>query len=561
MDFLTMLQILVGVGSLVGAHYERQFIGYNILRARDKGIYRNVSPIQMPENIPSINAIAQDLFSHVDRNKFLFGGSTSEHQSSKKCTPELCSWSRYAKDNNLNLPTDPGYKMDWWNYGEMYIDDAKKAIPGLNAIRFSIELALLQPGGPRSWDKKVADHYAQRFIYLLKKKIVPVVCFHHYTDPNWFLEKGGFEHFDNINYFTRPCIKLYKYIMREVSKDKQATEALSALWPREPLWLTFNSPDGYAFRGYYAHSGPPSKIKSLEMVATVLKNMLEAHVRVYHGMKRAFKKLKVKKIISEPKIGFIKNIHQYDPALFTPNQRRLKMLNNFVLGFADQIQHYAVYNFFINGIFWVQIPLDTARRAMILVDKLGELLSKDLHIAQKVAEIAVDIKYENKKAIGALDFIGLSYYANRYQFFANRIEIADPTLKTESDVYYHYPVGMYRAIVELYERFVKPFEKATQKKLPVIVAENGIATMDDSKRDRFYHEYIYALLRAVKDGYPIAGYMPWALFDNYEWPTKDIEIKPHYGIFSLADNGKHLILKNGSNKLRLFGNTLLPKNY
>ena len=114
---------------------------------------------------------------------------------------------------------------------------------------------------------------------------------------------------------------------------------------------------------------------------------------------------------------------------------------------------------------------------------------------------------------------------------------------------------MYRAIVEIYERFIKPFERAAGKKLPLLVAENGIATKDDAKRKRFYHEYLYAMMRATQDGYPVYGYLPWTLMDNYEWPGLDSTDR-RYGIFSVTDDGKHLKLKPGSQPLRAFGNAL-----
>jgi beta-glucosidase/6-phospho-beta-glucosidase/beta-galactosidase len=340
--------------------------------------------------------------------------------------------------------------------------------------------------------------------------------------------------------------------MKAMSGDEDAMQALKKMAPRTPLWVTFNGPDAYAFRSYYADGGPPAK-KSFALVAQVLKNTLEAHVRIYYGMKESHTKMDSD--IPEPQIGLLKNIHQYDPATFTNNQRRLKPLNNFVLGFADQIQHYAVYNFFIHGVFWAQIPLDVVSKVMRIVDRVGALIKRNISIADKVAEIAVDLKYVNKKAIGALDFIGLSYYSNRYQFFSKKLDITDERLRTDGDTYYHYPHGMYRAIVEMYERFIKPLEKATGKLIPLYVAENGIATKDEDKRQRFYHEYLYAMMRATEDGYPVYGYLPWTLMDNYEWPALDTTER-QYGIFAVTDDGKHLKLKPGSQPLTAFGNVL-----
>lgn len=511
----------------LGVYQEREFFGASYSRLTDPGVYRQEFPIDISAPLPSMDQIAQNIFKSVNPERFMFGASTSEHQGSKECTAEICNWSAYAEKHNLVQPTDERYKMDWYNNAPAYLTDAKKQLPGLNTVRFSTEFALLQPDGPDSWDVGVADHYAQLFITMLKKGITPLVCFHHYTDPVWFEDRGGFEKIENVDFFSDTCIKLYKHIMNAVSKDAQARAAWQALGPRTPLWATFNAPDGYAFRGYYAKGGPPG-VKDISLTAEVLKNTLEAHVRVFYGIKSAFRKMKFDDSLA-PKVGFLKNIHQIDPARETTKQRRLSALNNFVLGFADQIQNRAVYNFFIKGEFWAQIPIPGFK---------------------------VDVRYKNHRAVGATDFVGLNYYSNRHQFFTTTVPIKDETLRTSGATYYHYPYGMYRAIVELHERFLKPLSAAAGRDIFMFCAENGIATEDDAQRARFYQEYLYAISRAVQDGYKVFGYIPWTFFDNYEWPALDDNTVRNYGVFAVIDDGKHLKLKPGSWPLKEFGEAL-----
>ncbi len=527
MDYTSILQALVLFFGGLGLYQEREFVGSSYARAADTGVYRQEFPIDISAPLPAVSLIAKAIFQSVNPEQWMFGASTSEHQSSKKCTPAVCNWSAYAEKNNLSQPTDARYTMDWYTNAPAYLHDAKAQIPGFNTVRFSTEFALLQPDGPTSWDESVADHYAQLFITMLKKGITPIVCFHHYTDPVWFEDKGGFERIENVDFFSDTCIKLYTHIMKAVSADAQALAALRAMAPRAPQWATFNAPDGYAFRGYYAKGGPPG-VKDIALTAEVLKNCLEAHVRAYYGIKSAFKKLQLDDALL-PKVGFLKNIHQVDPARETTKQRRLSAINNFVLGFADQIQNKAVYNFFIKGEFWAQIP---------------------------VPGFKVDLRYKNHRAIGATDFVGLNYYSNRYQFFTTAVPIKDESLRTSGATYYHYPYGMYRAIIELHERLLKPLSAAAGRNIYMFCAENGIATDDNAKRARFYHEYLYAIMRAVQDGYAVFGYIPWTLFDNYEWPALDDNTIRHYGIFSVIDDGKHLELKAGSLPLFEFGMAL-----
>ena len=524
---MSMIEAVLLFLTGLGVYQERDFLRSSFDRATDSSLYRQEFPIDIGASLPSMDQIAQTIFTSVSPERFMFGASTSEHQGSKECTPDLCNWSAYAEKHKLAQPTDERYKMDWYNNAPAYLNDAKAQLPGFNTVRFSTELALLQPDGPSSWDDYVADHYAQLFITMIKKGITPLVCFHHYTDPLWFEERGGFEKIENVDFFSDSCIKLYSHIMKAVKKDKSAVSALQAFGQRVPLWATFNAPDGYAFRGYYAKGGPPG-VKDIALTAEVLKNTLEAHVRVYYGIKRAFKKLKMNTALA-PQVGFLKNIHQIDPARETTKQRRLSAINNFVLGFADQIQNRAVYNFFIKGEFWAQIP---------------------------VPGFKVDVRYKNHRAVGATDFVGLNYYSNRHQFFTTAVPIKDEMLRTSGATYYHYPYGMYRAIVELHERFLKPLSDASDKKVYMFCAENGIATEDDAKRARFYQEYLYAISRAVQDGYKVFGYIPWTFFDNYEWPALDDNTIRNYGVFAVIDDGKHLTLKPGSWPLKEFGQTL-----
>lgn len=69
------------------------------------------------------------------------------------------------------------------------------------------------------------------------------------------------------------------------------------------------------------------------------------------------------------------------------------------------------------------------------------------------------------------------------------------------------PASLYRQIRLVAERYGKP----------MMVTENGIATLDDKKRIRYLHDHIAAIQQARRDGYDVRGYFVWSLLDNYEW--------------------------------------------
>lgn len=69
------------------------------------------------------------------------------------------------------------------------------------------------------------------------------------------------------------------------------------------------------------------------------------------------------------------------------------------------------------------------------------------------------------------------------------------------------PAGLYKQIRFVDKRYGKP----------MMITENGIATLDDNKRVRYLHEHIAAVQKAREDGHDVRGYFVWSLLDNYEW--------------------------------------------
>jgi beta-glucosidase len=55
---------------------------------------------------------------------------------------------------------------------------------------------------------------------------------------------------------------------------------------------------------------------------------------------------------------------------------------------------------------------------------------------------------------------------------------------------------------------------------PMMITENGIATLNDSERINYLHDHIAQIQKTMEEGYDVRGYFVWSLADNYEW---------HYG--------------------------------
>jgi len=458
---------------------------------------------------------------------FLVGVSTSEHQCSKKCTPEICDWSRYAQQNNLKQPTDPEYTLNLWENHKPYADQEKDKLH-INAKRISIEWALVQPKGPDSFDKEALQHYADMVTYMIEKDITPMICFHHYTSPCWFADKNGFETINNCPYFATYASTTYDYIIKHIIAHPSTYQKWLDLEAnnRGLLLATFNSPEGVAFKGYRQGEGPPSDPakQGLYWVTLVLENMMEAHVQAYAAINNAHQNItkNIKSsnpntqniIIPKPKIGFLKNMMQFDPA---PNLNMVsKAITAFTCAIATKLNDTSIFDFFRTGTFDSVIPFVTAPSLY------------------------------NAKAPKSLDWIGCNNYSNTFMRLFSRVtpDPSDPNA-TDNTTYIINPDSLYRALSTLHEKLAKPLN------IPIYVTENGIATNDSDKKNRFYKGYLHELLKAIKNGIPVLGYLTWTSGDNYEWPkTKDSNPlqgdNRKYGLMAPSKDGKTLILKKGA---------------
>jgi beta-glucosidase len=66
--------------------------------------------------------------------------------------------------------------------------------------------------------------------------------------------------------------------------------------------------------------------------------------------------------------------------------------------------------------------------------------------------------------------------------------------------------------------------------VPIFVTENGIATLDDTRRVEYFQRALAGLKRAIDDGVDVRGYVTWSLLDNFEWMSG---FEPKFGIVAV----------------------------
>jgi beta-glucosidase len=407
--------------------------------------HRNITEIKFPQD-------------------FLWGVATSAHQSEGNCTNN--NWSDWEEKKNIEKS---GNAIEHWDRYKEDIELIKDL--GVNTYRFSIEWSKIEPE-EGVLDVGALQHYIDVIDEVIRQGMKPCITLHHYTQPLWFEEMDGFEKEENIAYFVRFAATMMKHL-----KDKVH------------LFFTFNNPDGYAAKSFMVGINPPGK-KNKQLMATVYKNMLEAHVRVYDEGKR---------IDASSRIGILKNMYLLDP--WNP----WNPLDILTCAMGTKLMDTCFFEYFTTGIFKIQIPF------------------------------LVNISHTNLNARGKLDFIGINYYSHTY--FKNFKRVKSPREElTDTDIYTVYPEGLYRATAQVSK------ELAQILKIPIYITENGIATNDTKKRDRFLKRTLYVLSQTIKDGFNVKGYIHWSAFDNYEWGS----YTPKYGIYSINRETQERTCKIGS---------------
>lgn len=110
---------------------------------------------------------------------------------------------------------------------------------------------------------------------------------------------------------------------------------------------------------------------------------------------------------------------------------------------------------------------------------------------------------------GALDYWGLNYYAAAAVGGDARgtyADLADPPRDAMGRAVH--PAGLERGLQRVAEALPGT---------PILVAENGCPTTDESFRIRYLASHLAALDRARRAGIPVCGYFHWTAVDNYEW--------------------------------------------
>lgn len=133
--------------------------------------------------------------------------------------------------------------------------------------RCSVDWARLQTQPYGEFHKEVVNEYRHFFQELTEGGTKIMFVLHHFANPKWFEEKGGWLFEENVGFFTDFVKKCIFHFGKHVS-----------------YWNTFNEPNAYAVNAYFLGVFPPY-YKSISKANEVIHNMGVAHNTIYTMLK------------------------------------------------------------------------------------------------------------------------------------------------------------------------------------------------------------------------------------------------------------------------------------
>lgn len=383
---------------------------------------------------------------------FRWGCATSPYQTEgNSANSDWWAWEQ--GEDHIADGQKSGSACDWW--GDGFATDVEWMTRlNNNAHRLGVEWSRIEPEEGK-FDEAAIERYRVMLKSLRERGIEPMVTLHHFSNPVWVAERGGWESVDVLPLF-----------------DRYVTRVVEALRDLCDMWVTINEPTVYAILGYlqepttgtrHRTTFPPGK-SDLDLALAVLENLLLGHAGAYHTIHR---------LQPEARVGIAHMMQILDPL----NPRSL--LDGWVLKLQDRLINQGVLNAVLHG----RIPRKIgSRRVRALRD--------------------------------SVDFIGLNYYTREFvafdrhspgTFFGRRMQNPEGEI---SDRNYGevYPRGLYRLLRRL---------GRTGK--AIYITENGIPDHDDDRRPAFLVNHLKQVWHAINENVPVMGYYHWTLTDNFEW--------------------------------------------
>lgn len=209
---------------------------------------------------------------------FLWGAAASAYQVEGNNTHS--DW--WAWEQKQPQSRQSGLACDEYNRFEEDFDLAKSL--GHNAHRLSIEWSRIEPV-EGEFDFHEIEHYKEVLQALKHRGFTVMLTLHHFTNPKWLSDKGGWKNHHSPAYFERFVKKIVPELQDWVD-----------------LWVTINEPGIYVWHNFHNNNWPFYHQSFLGEIKTYL-NLVSAHRKAY----KVIHKLAPGKLV-----GISQNTQTYD---------------------------------------------------------------------------------------------------------------------------------------------------------------------------------------------------------------------------------------------------------
>ncbi len=235
---------------------------------------------------------------------FLWGTATAAHQvEGGNYASDWWRWEQAAGHVRAGDRSDPA--CDHYRRFEADFDLLRSLHQ--NAHRFSLEWSRLEPA-PGEFSSDALQHYRSVLLALRARGMEPIVTLHHFTNPLWFVDSGGWAQPAAAEQFAG----YVDHVLMELGELAR-------------LWITINEPTVLVFQGYIRGEWPPGQ-RHLPTAARVLVNLIRGHWL-------AFERIKARQPSAQ--VGVAHHVRLFDPARpWSPADRLVAALYHRVFNLA-----------------------------------------------------------------------------------------------------------------------------------------------------------------------------------------------------------------------------------
>lgn len=200
------------------------------------------------------------------------------------------NWARFAAQGKVDDGSTPVRADDHYRRWKEDID--LMAEMQLQIYRFGVEWSRIEPIRG-NFSSEALSHYRTEIEYMVSKGIKPMLTLHHFTNPLWFEDMGGWVCDEAVDIFMNFCSRVLDAVGDLVSD-----------------YITINEPNIYSTNSLFYGIWPPEK-KSIVALAKSYTNMTRAHIAAYKLIHE--KRLALGKKREETMVSFANHLRIFEP--------------------------------------------------------------------------------------------------------------------------------------------------------------------------------------------------------------------------------------------------------